>query len=306
MFDKLKAKVSETTVKTGLKIKKHSPELLFGAGAVLFVTTIVLAVKAGPKVNKIIEEHNDKKAILDKKKEESIDVEYIGYSKDVSDLYKNTAIKTVKVVLPTVATGMMALGCFGGSNYILFRRVGAISAEYAVLDKAFKTYRSNVIAEEGIDKDKRYYYSLHDETVSVPTLNEEGQIEDVKKTETIADFEPSGSRMIVSKETVHNGWFCGNELYDEAYIESIISGLKDDFENRKIVTRTDVYKKFGLYKELDSGKATNWMFGKIFNGRRDDLDFKVTRSYLPDYEAAHGDRLVYIVSWNEENLYNKL
>lgn len=306
MFEKLKAKASETVVKAGLKIRKHSPELLFGAGTVLFVTTVVLAVKAGPKVGKIIEEHNDKKAILDSKKEESTEVEYIGYNKDVSDLYKDTAIKTAKVVIPTVAVGMMALGCFGGSNYILFRRVGAISAEYAVLDKAFKTYRSNVIAEEGIDKDKRYYYSLHEETMSVPTLNEEGQIEDVKKTETIADFEPSGSRLIVSKETVHNGWFSGNDIYDDAYIESIIDGLKDDFEKRKVITRTDVLKRFGLYKELENGKATNWMFGKIYDGRKDDLDFKVTRSYLPDYEAQHGSRLVYIVSWNEENLYNKL
>lgn len=305
MFDKLKAKASETFVKTGLKIRKHSPELLFGAGAVLFVTTIVLTAKTGPKVNEIIEEHNNKKDILDTKKKEAGD-EYVGYSKDVSNLYKDTAVKTTKAVLPAVATGMLALGCFGGSNYILFRRVGAISAEYAVLDKAFKTYRSNVIAEEGIDKDKRYYYSLRDETVTVPTLNEEGQLEDVKQTKTVADVEPSGARMIVSKETVHNGWFSGKEIYDEPYIESIISGLKDDFETRKVITRTDVLKRFGLYDELEKGKATNWMFGKIYTGFKDDLDFKVTRTYLPNYEAPRGDRLVYIVSWNEENLYNKV
>lgn len=304
MFDKFKAKASELTIKAGLKIKKHSPEILFGGGVVLFVGTIILAVKAGPKVNDIFEDHNDKKEILDSKKEESPD--YVGYSKDVADLYKDTVIKTVKVVLPVFATGTMAIGCFGGANYILFRRLGAISTEYMILDKAFKNYRSNVVREEGIDKDNKYYYSLHDETVTIPTLNEEGQLEDVKKTETMAEFEPSGSRMIVSKETVKNGWFSGNEIYDEAYIESIISGLKDDFEKRKIVTRTDVYKKFGLYEDLEEGKTTNWMFGKIFNGKKEDLVFKVTRTYLPNYEAEHGDRVVYVVSWNEDNLYNKL
>ena len=304
MFDKFRAKASEMTLKAGLKIRKHSPEILFGAGVVLFVGTIVMTVKAAPKVNDILEEHNEKREILNKKKEES--PEYVGYSKDLAGLYKRTAIKTAKVVLPVVAVGTMTVGCFGGANYILFKRLGALSTEYMILDKAFKTYRSNVVAEDGIDKDKKYYYSLHDETVTVPTLNEEGQLEDVKKTETIAEFEPSGSRMIVSKETVKNGWFSGNELYDESYIESIISGLKDDFERRKIVTRTDVYKKFGLYDALEKGKASNWMFGKIFEGRKDDLVFKVTRTYLPDYEAAHGDRLVFIVSWNEENLYNKL
>ena len=94
MFDKFRAKASEMTLKAGLKIRKHSPEILFGAGVVLFIGTIAMTVKAAPKVNDILEEHNEKREILTKKKEES--PEYVGYSKDLAGLYKNTAIKTFR------------------------------------------------------------------------------------------------------------------------------------------------------------------------------------------------------------------
>ena len=57
MFN-LKEKATRLASKAGRKIVKHAPEIMFGAGCVAFVGTIYLAVKATPKINKVLEEHN--------------------------------------------------------------------------------------------------------------------------------------------------------------------------------------------------------------------------------------------------------
>ena len=55
-------KVNRTINRAGLKIKKHSPEILVITGIAGFVTTSVLAYKAAPKVNEVLD--NAKKTIV--------------------------------------------------------------------------------------------------------------------------------------------------------------------------------------------------------------------------------------------------
>ena len=73
----ISTKVSKIAGRTGLVLKKKSPEILLAAGLVGFVGTVVLACKATLKADEVLDEHEkkmedikDAKRISDEKPEE--------------------------------------------------------------------------------------------------------------------------------------------------------------------------------------------------------------------------------------------
>lgn len=303
MFDELKKKAAVTGAKVGTKIIKHSPQILFGLGCITFVGTIVLSHKQAVKIDAVLTDHSFKRAELEEKKNDDITYDKSNYNADVVDIYRNTIFRVVRLSAPVVAMGLASIACFGGAQYIVCARFAALTTEYIALDNGFKEYRKNVIAEEGEDKDFHYLYSTYDTVDKIPVLDEEGNLEE-KEVPRVAAGNQNIS-VLISKETVKNGWFSGIENIDEAIMESFIRGLTIDYEKKMCLTRADVYRKFGLYDLLKDKKDTAWMFGKIYKGE-DDLNIKINRAYLPDYEKSTGNRTVYYLTWDEENLYDKL
>lgn len=303
MFNKLREKAANISARVTAKAIKHAPELLFIGGTVAFVATVVMAVKAAPKITEIIEEHNAAKDILDNEREH--DPEYTTYTTDVVKLYRDTTVKVVRTAGPVVAVGAIAVGCYGGAHYVVCKRLTALSAEYMILDETFKQYRSNVVAAEGIDKDDEYYYSMTKKKEEVETLSEDGTVEK-KEVETTYANVKDGSSIVISKETVKTGWFTGIDKYDSAYIESCLIGLENEYVKKRVLTRADILRKFGLNDILKETVDTAWMFGKIYDGNVNDLGFKIYIMELPDYEKEYGNRVTYHLTWNEENLYNVL
>ena len=135
--------------RSGLKLKKHSPEILLVAGIVGAVTSAVMACKATLKANDIVEES---KTQIDTIHEVSENPEMAEkYSaedkkKDLAIVYTQTAVKFIKLYGPSVLLGVASLGCMVGSNRILNKRNVALAAAYATVDKGFKEYRGRVIA----------------------------------------------------------------------------------------------------------------------------------------------------------------
>lgn len=184
--------------KAGLKLKKHSPEILVVTGIVGVVASAVLACKATPKATKILD--NSKKNIEKLKDWEShrdlVPADYTNEdaAKDISIVKAKTGLQLVKTYAPAATLGVLSITCILASNNMLHKRNVALAAAYTTVDKSFKNYRKNVIDRFGKELDKELKYNIKAVEVEEKVVDENGKETTVKKTvDTITDpNQPSG------------------------------------------------------------------------------------------------------------------
>lgn len=117
--------------KTQMFLKRHSSTILTVFSAAGVVGTTILAVKATPKALKLLE-----KARTDKGE----------------DL---TIAETIKVAwkpyVPTAFVGFSTIACIFGANYLNARNQASLMSAYALLDNAYKEYKTQVEDTYGKD-----------------------------------------------------------------------------------------------------------------------------------------------------------
>ncbi len=305
MFKSIGKKLSVATAKVGMKIVKHSPEILFGLGVVGFVGTVVYAtVKAGPAVNKVLGEHNDKHDDLDIMHDEG-EIDDTELKKEVRKLYANTFFRTVKVTAPVVAMGLVSIGCFGGAQFIVVRRLGAMTTEYVLLQKTFDTYRSNVRADGGDTLDERYMYGPEKREMTAPVLDEDGNLTEETREVTQIRSIPENSYIWDHKSPT----FTGIDSMDDYYVECKEKMLQHEFERKGVLTRADFLDAFKLKDDLDKSRKSGnaIMFGRVWSDKEGaDNTIRITRYRIPDYESGFGRSSKVVLSWNEEMIYNAI
>ena len=149
--------LTRTFNRTGLKLKKYSPEILLAAGTVGVVTSTVMACRATLKVEDIVDDAKQKietihRVVSDPTMTEKYSEE--DSKKDLAIVYTQTAVKLIKLYGPSVALGMASLGCMISSNRILNKRNAALAAAYAAVDRSFKEYRGRVVERFGKQMDR--------------------------------------------------------------------------------------------------------------------------------------------------------
>lgn len=305
MFKNIGKKLSVATTKVGMKIVKHSPEILFGLGVVGFVGTVVYAtVKAGPDVNKVLEEHDDRRVDLDIQHKEG-EIDDTELKKEVRKLYTNTIFRTVKITAPVVAMGLGSIGCFGGAQFIVVRRLGAMTTEYVLLQKTFDTYRSNVRADGGDTLDERYMYGPEKKEMTAPVLDEDGNLTEETREVTQIRSIPENSYIWDHKSPT----FTGIDSMDDYYVECKEKMLQNEFERKGVLTRADFLDAFKLKDDLDKSRRSGnaIMFGRVWNDKEGaDNTIKITGYRIPDYESGFGRSSKVVLSWNEEMIYNAI
>lgn len=302
MFKNLTKKATRLGTKIAHKTVENAPVLMFIGGTVAFGATIYLSLKTAPKLNAVLEEHNKN---VEEAKKAAADPDISDYTetdlqKDIRIFYKDTFFRSVRVLLPVVATGTLSLGLFGGAQFIVMRRLSALSSEYILLDKTFNDYRQNVIRDQGIDKDKEYLYSTEKTKASMETLDEEGQLE-VKEVETETSKAPANS-WIFSSETSTS--YSGRELYDDAHIMQVEKFITGELERKGLLTRNDILWALGLKNYVKKHKFTGNMFGKVWKeGQDNTFHFNVKKDFVPDYTKGNAMKTIYYISYDEDILY---
>lgn len=130
-------KVSKRTIETGIKqlgkfLDKNSPVVLTGIGIGGMVSTVIFAVKATPKAEKII-----------KCEESQVD----------RPLTKIEIIRhTWKCYVPTALIGATSIACIIGGQSVSLRRNAALAGLYAFTDNTLKDYQDKVIETVGEKK----------------------------------------------------------------------------------------------------------------------------------------------------------
>lgn len=154
-FEDIRSVVTSKTARQILLTKKHSPKILFAAGAVGVVGTVVMACRATLKttglldVAEVTKTGNDRQVAKGTLSDEGRDIAN-------KKLQVRLATDIVKLYLPAVGLGVISIGALTGSHVILTKRNTGLMAAYAALDRGFKEYRSRVVEHSGAEADHRF------------------------------------------------------------------------------------------------------------------------------------------------------
>ena len=195
MYDKI---ISACRATRGY-IYKHSPEILTAIGITGMVTSTVLAVKATPEAISLIESKE----------------------KELNDrlTWKETIIVAWRPYLPAAITCGSSIICLIGACAVNSRRNAALTTAYGLSQKAFSSYRDEVIKTIGEKKEKNIRDNVAQKDVdNNPVLKDKIVI--TSKGNTLCRDSISGRYFRSDLETLRKNI---NEINRRLMIENFIS-----------------------------------------------------------------------------------
>lgn len=286
--------VTRTFGKIGLKLKKHSPEILVVTGVIGTVASAVMACKATTQLDDILEAHKKKSEEIHDAIEhpETLEVPYTEEEskKVVTLLYAQTGLELVKLYAPSVIVGTLSITAILAGHNITRKRNVALAAAYTTVDKAFKEYRGRVVERFGEALDKELRYNIKSKEVEEIVQNEDGTTTVEKKTVQVVDnllvseyavfFDPCSPNW--TKDPEFNKMFL---LDQQRYANDLLKRKGHLFLNEVYdmigVDRTRAGQVVGWIYDEKNPNGDNYVDFGIFNSSRSD-----NRRFVNGYESV--------------------
>lgn len=258
--------LAKATGRTGLLIKKHSPEILLVVGIAGVVGSAVLACGATLKVEKVLSEHKEK---LDKirdawEKVENEEISYEDYTdqdhkKDLVITYVQTAVDFLKLYGPAVSLGAFSIACIVGGHGIMRKRNVALIAAYKTIEESFNAYRKRVIEDHGEEKDYIYKNNLKVEQIAETVVDEDGKSRKVKKN-VLSSQDTNGYSMYARFYDDGCTQWSKDPQYNLMYLRSQQNYFNDLLITRGHVFLNEVYDALGIPR-TQPGQIVGWVVG---------------------------------------------
>lgn len=242
----------------GLKIKKHSPEILVVAGAAGSVGAMVMACRATTKLDETLD-------ICKARKNEVMEFEPLNEDEEKQqkkELCKVT-VKNVwditKLYAPAVITEVASLSIIFASNGIQRKRNASLAAAYTTLDSMFKAYRKNVVETYGEDVDHDMRYGVNHEKIEVVEVDPEtGKEKKVKKTiDVVGDVNEYSEYARFFDETCPTWDPCAE--YNLATLKANQTYANNLLRAKGYLFLNDVYKIIGIPCSI-AGQSVGWVY----------------------------------------------
>lgn len=249
--------------KTGLKLKKHSPEILVGVGIVGVVSSTIMACKATTKLDEVLAEPKDKIEKIHELMENPDMVpegkEYTEEDgkKDLTIMYTQSAIKVIRLYAPAVALGTLSIAAILGGHHILRKRNVALAAAYATIDKSFKDYRGRVIERFGAELDKELKYNIKAAEVEETVVDEKGKEKKVKNTVNVADPNVYSEYSKFFDESCPG--FTKDPEYNLMFLKDQQRYANDLLKSKGYLFLNDVYDMLGIPR-TQAGQIVGWIY----------------------------------------------
>lgn len=259
--------LTATFSKAGLKLQKHSPEILAVVGTVGVVTSAVMACRATTKISTILDKTKDDVDMIHNAVEDpELDYTEHDATKDLTITYTQTGVKLVKLYAPSVAIGVISLGCLLTSNNILRKRNIALAAAYATIDKSFKEYRNRVIERFGKEVDRELKYNIVkqkiQEAITDPETGEEKTVEKEIEVTGIDGY----SEYARFFDDGCKGWEKNSEM-NLMFLRAQQQYANDLLHARRYLFLNDVYDMLGIPR-TKAGQIVGW----VYDPDRTDID----------------------------------
>lgn len=247
--------------KTGLKIKKYSPEIFIAVGIVGVAVGAVMACKATIKASAIIEEAKDNiEKVHTCETDEVLNNEYSkeDAKKDLIIIYKNTGVELAKLYGPSIFVGSLSIMSIIYSNNILRKQNIAISAAYATVHKCYKDYRNRVIERFGTEVDNELKYNIKAKNFNKTVVDTEtGKEKIVKNTVNVAEIDGYSDYARFFDEGSPN-WEKDPE-YNLMFLKAEQNYANDRLRARGYLFLNEVYERLGI-KQTKAGQIVGWVY----------------------------------------------
>lgn len=262
-------KLSNKMGRTGLVLKKHSPEIALYGGIAGCIGTVILACKATTKADLVISEHKER---LDRIQEaveivNSDEMDDLSVTYDQKDIgrdkficYCKTARDFLKLYAPSIALGTVSIGLILWSHGVMKKRYLGVVAAYNALDNAFKTYRNRVIAEGGESLDRHYMFGTERSEEIREIVDENGKKKKEKETvETVGENSEQSdyTRLWAPGETTA---YMANHNNSLMFLRAAEENANAILNTRGHIFLNEVLDFLG-YQHTDVGAVTGWVKG---------------------------------------------
>ena len=285
---KLINSISKLTGRTGLVLKKHSPEILLAAGIGGTVASAVLACRATLKCEEVLTNARGKFANI-KEARETVSVEDYSdqdYKKDLTVAYVQTAVDFIKLYGPAVSLGVASMVCIVGSHGIMRKRNVALIAAYKAVEEGFYAYRKRVAEEFGEEKDYIYKHGLKAEQVIETDVDEDGKPRKIKTTKLSAGDPNDTSVYARFFDSSCREWSTTPE-YNLMFLQAQQNYFNNMLQARGHVFLNEVYDALGIDRS-NAGAVVGWVVSTTGDNYIDfgifDGDKPRTRAFVNGYE----------------------
>lgn len=261
---KISTKVSKVAGRTGLVVRKHSPEILLAAGIVGFVGTVILASKATLKAKEVLEAHEkqveeiEEAKFVAEERPDEYDYDEDAYKIDCRVQNLKTAGNLLKLYAPAIALGGLSIACMITSRNITHKRYLAAVSAYNAVSEAFQAYRKRVVDEYGDKLDKHFRYGTVYSSQTETDTDENG-----KKVKKKIDVEETNlgkpSDVAVFFDSTNRNWD-QNPNFSMMFLRSQQNYLNDLLHTRGHVFLNEVYDALG-FKHTQVGSIVGWIDG---------------------------------------------
>ena len=251
---------TRTFNRAGLKLKKHSPEIMVTAGVIGVVASAVMACKATTKASSIVDEMKEE---MDKihKAADMVDEEIYSeedLKKDTSIVYIQTGVKFAKLYGPSIALGVLSITSILVGHNILRKRNLALAAAYTAIDTSFKAYRGRVVERFGKELDKELRYNIKAKEVEETVIDEKtGKEKVVKKTIDVVDPNEYSDYARFFDDGC-NGWSKDPE-FNLMFLKQQQSYANDLLKSRGHLFLNEVYDLLGIQR-TKAGNIVGWIY----------------------------------------------
>ena len=254
--------------KVKFNVVKHSPEILMGLGIAGVITSTVLACRSTLKVQEILdykeENMNNIKEVLSEGREDYTEEDA---RKDKTIIMTTTAIRLMKLYIPSVIIGAGSIACLLESHNVMRNRNAGLAAALAATTESFKQYRERVTEKYGDEVDKEMRYGI----------KKEKKEKDGKKTkEEIVvgcdEKELSGYARYFNENNIN--WS------DDPQFNLMFLRQNQNWANDKLISQgylylNDVYEALGFPKSK-AGQVVGWVYDPNNNEHGDNyVDFGI-------------------------------
>ena len=288
------SKLTRTLNRVGLKLKKHSPEILVVTGVVGTVASAVMACKATTKIDEVLAETKDnvektkdyveKKGFSEKYTEED-------YKKDLTIFYAKGGLELVKLYAPSVALGALSITAILSGHNVLRKRNVALAAAYATVEKGFKEYRGRVVERFGEELDRELKYNIKAKEVEETTVDEKtGEEKVTKKTVNVADPNKYSTYARFFDDGC-TGWTKDPE-YNLMFLKNQQRYANDLLKSRGHLFLNEVYDMLGIPR-TKAGQVVGWIYDEEYPNGDNFVDFGIydlynekARDFVNGYEKT--------------------